>query len=110
MNDQTSIIKRIRHDLDEIRLQFNLGKAEAIDLFEKNKEELIESIDEAKERLGQLTEPAKKKTEELRRKREELEAELEEWSGRLESAADGTDTEAHAAWENLKSKIRKLVE
>lgn len=86
MEQKQPFHKRIKQDLDELRLQVKLGETEAVDYIEEKKEELAEFVDQTRDHLKDVKDPekAKEKAKEARRALDELRLQLK--LGRMESS------------------------
>lgn len=100
-----SLSKKIKQELDELKLQAKLGKAEASDFIEEKKEEFDEFIDQTKDRL-QDSVAAEEKMDLLHQKLDDLKLQLtlgrmeakdayDEQKEKIENAIDSTRHELH---------------
>lgn len=80
--------------IEELKMQFSLGKMDAADAFEKQKDAMRNMVVNLKEQLDKATDVAEEKVAELKAKLEELKVQL------ALGKADGTD-----AFEMQKKKI-----
>lgn len=71
-----NMMKEWRTRLDEMKLQLSLGKMDAADAFEKQKEQLKTFVQDAKSQLDKGTELAEEHVKNLRSKLEELNLQL----------------------------------
>jgi len=83
---------------EHTRLQFNLGKMDAVDAFEKYKDQIRKFVVEANEQLTQSTNVAEEKAKELKEKLESLKAHVN--VGKAENIE---------AFEEQKKKIESLL-
>lgn len=72
MNTFENLMNEWRTRFDEMKVQLNLGKMDAADAFEKQKEQLKSFVEQAKEKLDQGTEVAEEQARNLKAKLEEL--------------------------------------
>ena len=89
----------LKEELDEVRLQIALGKAEAADYLEKRKDEFARVVDEMQHNLVELGTPASNATKRLKGKLDHLAVQLA--LGRMES---------HDAYCSQRSRIVDAIE
>ncbi|NNE93840.1 MAG: hypothetical protein HKN23_19490 [Verrucomicrobiales bacterium] len=110
MADDTTFLKKLQGEIDELILQLNLGKADAVDYVEKKKESFKSLVDEARERISGNEDGSssslKQKLDELKLQlalgRMESRDALEEQRGKIHSAIQDTQT----AWEPVEDDLK----
>jgi uncharacterized protein YoxC len=115
------LITRLKREIDELAVQLNLGKAEAVDFVEERKQELRGIIDHVKQALddgkaagGEQVDALKKSLDELRLqlalgKMESRDA-LSEQRAKISAAIDSTREHLEPVEKDLKSRIHDTGE
>lgn len=107
-DDFESAKEEFRKELDELKVQIALGKAEGSDYFEKKKEEFAALVDKTRNRLNELEAGPKEKAAAAHQKLDELKVQLE--LGKMETLDHYREQKEkiHSAVNSAKEHVREL--
>jgi ribosomal protein L29 len=105
----TSRLENAKKEIEELSLQFNLGKAEASDKFESVKKDFHAKVNEWKLMGEQLKPVGKEKLQELKTKLEELQVQLALGKAEAKELFQEQKKKIMQSITDLESEIKKKV-
>ncbi|MGB0522577.1 MAG: hypothetical protein ACPGJS_06440 [Flammeovirgaceae bacterium] len=101
-------LQKVKGEIEHLEVQLALGKAEAVDHFEKKKKELHDMVHAAKEEVTKLSASGKKSMEELKPELEDLQVQLALGKAESLDAYKKYEKDVKLAIHNFVHKAKKI--